>query len=133
MEITSWKGLKVLVIEDSKEERRVICDMLHEIGVTHTFEVEDGWTALEFKSSDFELADIVMCDWNMKGLNGLEVLKHFRETSTDQAFLMVSGRCDPESIMHAKAAGADGYLLKPFSCNELQTKIAAVMMQKHSL
>jgi two-component system chemotaxis response regulator CheY len=129
-DITSWKNLKVLVIDDSKVARHIMCNMLREMGVTHVFEAEDGWKALEFKSTSFDLTDLIVCDWNMPGLSGLEVLKHFQETSSAHAFLMVSGRCDPKSILEARDAGVDGYIRKPFSCDELQTKIATVLMQK---
>ena len=129
--IASWKDLKVLVVDDSKVARHIISDMLHEMGVTHIFEAEDGWKAMEFKHASFDLADIIICDWNMPGMSGLEVLKLLRESSKDMPFLMVSTRRDPQSIIEAKTAGVDGYMSKPFSCDQLQTKIAAVLTHKH--
>ena len=130
--ITSWKDLKVLVVDDSQVTRHIICDMLKLMGVTHVFEAEDGWKALEFKGAGFDLVDLVICDWNMPGLTGIELLKYFHEASSGHLFLMVTARCDPKSIQEAKEAGVDGYLRKPFSHDELQVKIATILMQKHS-
>ncbi len=130
--ITSWKDLKVLIVDDSKVTRTIIGGMLREIGVRHIFEVDDGEKAVKFKDADFGLVNLVICDWNMPGLSGIELLRYFHDASSGQAFLMVTARCDPKSILEAKEAGVDGYLRKPFSRDELQTKIASILMQKHS-
>lgn len=131
--INSWKDLRVLVVDDSNTVRQIICGMLRKIGVIHIFEAEDGLKALKFKSTDLDLVHLIICDWNMPSVSGIEVLKYVRTFSSAQAFLMVTTRCDPLSIIQAREAGVDGYIRKPFSAAEFKDKIATILIQKLSL
>lgn len=127
-----WQLLTVLVIDDSKTTRELIRSMLHEIGVKHTFQANSGEQALGPKRPSLELADLVICDWNLPGLSGLEVLKHVRSFSSVKAFLMVTARCDIASIVAARDAGVSGYISKPFSITRLKTQIETVLAPKNA-
>ena len=106
--------------------------MLHQIGVTNTFEAQNGEQALGPKRAVLEVVDLVICDWNLPGMSGLEVLKHVRSFSSVKAFLMVTGRCDVPSIVEAREAGVSGYISKPFSITRLKTQIETVFKPKHA-
>ncbi len=126
-----WQTLTVLVIDDSKTTREMIRSMLHEIGIKHTFQANSGEQALGPKREALYLADIVICDWNLPGMSGLDVLKHVRSLSAVKAFLMVTGRCDIASIVAARDAGVSGYISKPFSITRLKTQLETVLAPKN--
>ena len=123
---TGFEGLKVLVIEDEKEARTMMRDMLSTMGVTQIFEASDGKEGLRFLDMAFDLVDIVLCDWNMPNMTGVSLLKQFRSVDNQTPFLMITGRGDMNSVLEAKTAGVSGYILKPFSLNQLEAKLRII-------
>lgn len=123
---TGFEGLKVLVIEDEKEARTMMRDMLSTMGVTQIFEASDGKEGLQFLDMAFDLVDIVLCDWNMPNMTGVSLLKQFRSVDNQTPFLMITGRGDMNSVLEAKTAGVSGYILKPFSLNQLEAKLRII-------
>ena len=123
---TGFEGLKVLVIEDEKEARTMMRDMLSTMGVTQIFEASDGKEGLQFLDMAFDLVDIVLCDWNMPNMTGVSPLKQFRSVDNQTPFLMITGRGDMNSVLEAKTAGVSGYILKPFSLNQLEAKLRII-------
>ncbi len=118
--------LKLLVVEDQSEARAMMRNMLSEIGITQVFESADGREALSFLDSAFDFVDIILCDWNMPGLNGVELLRQLRSVDPDIPFLMITGRGDMESVVEAKTSGVTGYIRKPYSAKQLEAKIRIV-------
>lgn len=123
---TGFEGLKVLVIEDEKEARTMMRDMLSTMGVTQIFEASDGKEGMQFLDMAFDLVDIVLCDWNMPNMNGVSLLRQFRSVDNQTPFLMITGRGDMNSVLEAKTAGVSGYILKPFSLNQLEAKLRII-------
>jgi two-component system, chemotaxis family, chemotaxis protein CheY len=117
--------LRMLIVDDRQESRAMLKNMLLEIGVAQVFETADGKEALQFLS-DFDFVDIVLCDWNMPGMDGMALLHHLRRTDPSLPFMMVTGRGDITSVAAAKRAGVSGYLLKPYSLVRLEAKLRAV-------
>jgi two-component system, chemotaxis family, chemotaxis protein CheY len=99
------------------------------MGVTQVFDAPDGRQALNFLDSAFDMVDVVICDWNMPHMTGVELLRQLRTVSPDTPFLMVSGRADKESIMEAKNSGVTAYIRKPFSVHQLEAKLR-IMLQR---
>lgn len=123
------EDIRILIIDDEREARSMLRNMLIELGVTQVFESPDGRQGLEFMDSVPEYVDMVICDWNMPKLSGIELLRQLRSVCADIPFLMVTGRSDIESVIEAKKSGVTGYIAKPFSHKELRDKLGKVMQK----
>lgn len=124
-----FQDLKVLLVEDQSEARAMIRNMLSEIGVTQIFEAPDGREALKFIDNAFDFIDLIICDWNMPSMTGVELLRQLRTVYTDVPFLMVTGRSDFDSVVEAKTSGVTAYIKKPFSAAQLEAKIKIVLQR----
>jgi len=113
---------RVLVADDSKVTRAIISDVLHECGVDEIVEAVDGTEAVAaFQEGRF---DLIVLDWQMPGICGLEVIEAIRGTGSDVPILMVTATgTKSEHVMHAVEAGVTDYLLKPFSPATLREKL----------
>ena len=119
--------LKILVVEDQDDVRKMIKDMLENMGVAKVFEAKDGQQAFEFIDAAFDFVDLIICDWNMPELTGVELLRQIRATDEKVPFLMVTGRMDMDSVVEAKNSGVTAYIAKPFSAVQLEAKIRVVL------
>ena len=124
------EDLKILIVDDEKETRTMVRNMLSEIGVTQIFDSPDGKQGLDFMDAAPDMVNLVICDWNMPHLSGVELLRQLRSVDTDLPFLMVTGRGDMGSVIEAKTSGVNGYIVKPFSKKELEDKIIKIMQNK---
>lgn len=120
-------GLKVLIVEDQGEARAMMRNMMMEFGINQIFEAPDGREALKFIDNAFDFIDLIVCDWNMPGMSGVELLRQLRTVDPDMPFLMVSGRSDLESVVEAKSSGVTCYIRKPFSPKQLEAKLKIIM------
>lgn len=118
--------LRVLIVDDQQEMRSMIKGMLIEMGITQTFEASDGKEALSFSDAALDMVDVVICDWNMPKLSGVEFLRQMRSVSPEMPFLMITGRSDIDSVAEAKASGVTAYIRKPFSPAQLETKLRVI-------
>jgi len=120
--------IKVLVVEDDQHTMLLIRRMLLDLGVVNIFEATDGQEALRLLGS-FEgqdLINVVLCDWKMPNMSGLDVLKQIRTCDPDLPFLMITGVADVDSVIEAKAYSVTGYIKKPFSMEILRKKLRIV-------
>jgi len=124
------KDLKILLVEDQPEAQALLRNMLMELGITQIFQAGDGREALSFIDSAFDMIDIVICDWNMPHMSGVELLRQIRTVDPDMPFLMVTGRGDMESVVEAKSSGVTGYIRKPFSPAQVEAKLRIIMKKK---
>ena len=116
--------MKILIVDDSSVMRKVIkaaADVLD----LESEEAQDGIEALEKLSVDYENIDLVLLDWNMPGKTGFEVLEEIKGSDTYKSIpvMMVTTEGHKTSIVAAVRAGADNYLVKPFTVDELESKI----------
>lgn len=95
--------LRILIVDDQQEMRSMIKGMLMEMGITQTFEASDGKEALSFSDAALDMVDVVICDWNMPKLSGVEFLRQMRSVSPEMPFLMITGRSDIDFVAEAKA------------------------------
>ncbi|WP_085282424.1 chemotaxis response regulator CheY [Colwellia chukchiensis] len=117
------KNMKVLVVDDFSTMRRIIKNLLRDLGFTNISEADDGSTALPMlKDGDF---DFVVTDWNMPGMQGIDLLKAIRadEKLAHIPVLMVTAEAKKEQIVMAAQAGVNGYIVKPFTAATLNTKL----------
>ncbi len=124
------KDLTVLIVDDQPDTLSLMKNMMNEIGIKHIFEAGDGRKALDFMDSAFDVVDIIICDWNMPKLTGVELLRQVRSVYPDIPFLMVTGRGDMDSVVEAKSSGVTGYIVKPFSSAQFEAKVRAVAYRK---
>ncbi|NKB49013.1 MAG: response regulator [Alphaproteobacteria bacterium] len=117
--------LRVLLVDDSPQSLNLVKRMLHDLGSTQIFTAKNGAEALSligsFDGDDF--IDLVLCDWNMPVMSGMELLRQIRTCDPDLLFYMITGQADRSSIVEAKAHGINGYIKKPFSPDELRKKL----------
>jgi two-component system, chemotaxis family, chemotaxis protein CheY len=117
---------KFLVVDDFSTMRRIVRNLLKELGYTNVDEAEDGVIALsKLKGGGFEF---VVSDWNMPNMDGLTLLQHIRATPELAALpvLMVTAEAKKENIIAAAQAGANGYIVKPFTAITLEEKLAKI-------
>lgn len=119
--------LTVLIIEDDINTRSTLRMMLGEIGITQIFESKNGVDAMQYIDTAISTIDMIICDWNMPHKTGLDVLKEIRTIDRDIPFLMVTARADKDSVMDAREANVSGYIRKPFTMRELETKLKTIL------
>lgn len=118
--------IKILIVDDFSTMRRIIKNLLRDLGFNNTHEADDGNTALPLlKNGDFEF---VVTDWNMPGMQGIDLLKEIRK---DQALchipvLMVTAEAKREQIIEAAQSGVNGYIIKPFTAATLKEKLEKI-------
>jgi two-component system, chemotaxis family, chemotaxis protein CheY len=115
-------GKRILVVDDDSEMRRLIRRMLLRMQVDKVAEAGSAREALEQIEGEDGL-DLVICDWNMPEISGIDLFKQIHAQRPDLPFLMLTGRADVDSVVAAKQAGVSAYIVKPVSSAELGTKI----------
>jgi len=118
--------MKILVVDDFSTMRRIIKNLLRDLGFNNTQEADDGKTALPLlKNGNF---DFVITDWNMPGMTGLELLKAIRadENLKSIPVLMVTAEAKRDQIVDAAQSGVNGYIIKPFTAATLKEKIEKI-------
>ena len=121
-----YEGKKVLVVDDSAVMRQIIKKNLKELGFSELSEAENGAAGL--KKASEEPVDLIVSDWNMPNMTGLEFLKAVRADASLKgiAFIMVTSEADKEKIMEAVQAGVNQYIVKPFNAMQLEEKIKTI-------
>jgi len=123
--------VRCLVVDDSSTMRRIVINALKTIGATEVVEAANGREGLERCDSPF---DLIITDWNMPVLGGLEFVRALRaHPATEKTpVLMVTTRSLEEDIIQAGKAGVNGYILKPFTPQVLKDKIAQITVSTES-
>jgi Response regulator containing CheY-like receiver, AAA-type ATPase, and DNA-binding domains len=117
------KNIRILIVDDFSTMRRIVKNLLNDLGFTNTAEADDGNSALaELRRGPF---DMVITDWNMPGMAGIELLKAIRSDATlaKMPVLMVTAEAKREQIIEAAQAGVNGYVIKPFTAATLSDKL----------
>ncbi len=119
-------NMKILIVDDFSTMRRIIKNLLRDLGFTNTSEADDGLTALPMlQQGSF---DFLVTDWNMPGMEGIELLKRVRadENLKSLPVLLVTAEAKKEQIVEAAQAGVNGYIVKPFTSGTLKEKIEKI-------
>lgn len=123
------KDMNILVVDDFPTMRRIVRSLLKELGFNNVEEAEDGQEALgRLRSGSFEF---VLSDWNMPNLDGLEMLKQMRADAAlkELPVLMITAEAKKENIIAAAQAGANGYIVKPFTAVTLEEKLNKIFQK----
>ncbi len=115
----------VLIVDDYKTMLRVIRNLLVQLGFNNVDEATDGQMALGMIGK--KQYDLVISDWNMEPMNGLDLLKTVRAANNNVPFIMITAESKAENIVAAKTAGVSNYIVKPFNADTLKSKIVSVM------
>lgn len=120
------KNMKILIVDDFSTMRRIVKNLLADLGFTNTSEADDGrnaWPMLQNGDYDF-----VITDWNMPGMSGIDLLRAIRADEKLQRLpvMMVTAEAQREQIIDAASAGVNGYLIKPFNALTLRGNIERI-------
>jgi two-component system chemotaxis response regulator CheY len=119
--------MKFLVVDDFSTMRRIIKNLLHDLGYSNVAEADDGNTALPMlQQGDY---DFLITDWNMPGMPGLDLLKAVRADAKLKGMpvLMLTAESKREQIVEAAQAGVNGYVIKPFTAVTLKEKLDKIL------
>ncbi|AXT45559.1 MULTISPECIES: chemotaxis response regulator CheY [Chromobacterium] len=120
------KNIRFLVVDDFSTMRRIVRNLLKELGFTNVDEAEDGMVALhKLKTQHF---DFIVSDWNMPNMTGIELLKAVRADAQLKhlPFMMITAEAKRENIIEAAMAGASGYIVKPFTAATMEEKMSKI-------
>jgi two-component system chemotaxis response regulator CheY len=121
------QNMAILIVDDYKTMLRIIRNLLRQLGFNNVDEASDGATALQkLRRGEFGL---VISDWNMEPMTGLQLLKEVRSDVKLKGlpFIMVTAESKTENVIAAKKAGVNNYIVKPFNAQTLKTKMTAVI------
>ena len=123
----AYKDMTVLVVDDFVTMRRIVRKILRDLDFQNIIEAEDGLAALEVLKTT--KVDLVVSDWNMPRMTGLELLKEVRGTDKikDTPFLMVTAEAQKENIVEAVKARVSNYIVKPFTAATLEEKLVKIV------
>jgi two-component system chemotaxis response regulator CheY len=118
--------MKILVVDDFSTMRRIIKNLLRDLGFNNTHEADDGTTALPMLQSGGY--DFLITDWNMPGMQGIDLLRAIRadENMSTLPVLLVTAESKKDQIVMAAEAGVNGYIVKPFNAATLEEKIKKI-------
>ncbi len=124
--------MKVLVVDDFATMRKIVRNILKQIGFENIMEAEDGNAALRLVKS--EQVGLVVTDWNMPNMTGLDLLKAIRQDpqTANLPVLMVTAEGLKENVMDAVKAGVNNYVVKPFTAEVLQEKLETIFKKQAS-
>ena len=123
------QNMKILTVDDFSTMRRIIRNMLRQLGYNNVVEAEDGAEALSLLHR--EKVDFVISDWNMPNMSGLDLLKAIRADDNLKPLpvLLVTAEALKENVVEALKAGVNNYVIKPFTAETLKEKIDAIFKE----
>jgi len=123
----AYKDLTVLVVDDFLTMRRIVRKILRDLDFQNIIEAEDGTAAIDVLKNT--KIDLIVSDWNMPKMTGLELLRHVRadDRTKDLPFLMVTAEAQKENIVEAVKARVSNYIVKPFTAATLEEKLSKIV------
>jgi two-component system chemotaxis response regulator CheY len=122
-----WKDLTILVVDDVMTMRRIVRNILRDLQFKNIIDAEDGAAAVRILET--QKVDLIVSDWNMPVMTGLELLKWVRanEGTKNVPFLMITAEAQKDNIMEALKAKVSGYMVKPFTPQSLAEKLQRIL------
>lgn len=119
------KSINILIVDDFSTMRRILKNILRQLGYSSIAEADDGSTAVDALKAGGTTFGLIISDWNMPKMTGIELLKYVRQTEEikDTPFLMVTAEAQQDNIMEAVKAKVSNYIVKPFTAETLGEKI----------
>ena len=123
------KNIRFLVVEDQPQPMKLMTEMLKDLGAGNVFTASDGEAALTLLQGASDLVDIIICDWNMPRVSGVEVLDYVRKELPGVPFVMVTANVDSRSVDFAREHGVNAYITKPFRLEKVEATLADIVDQ----
>ncbi len=125
--MTVNKNMPILIVDDYKTMLRIIKNLLAQLGFTNVDEATDGTMA--FSKLEQKQYTLVISDWNMEPMSGLDLLRKIRADSrfSNLPFIMITAETKVDNVIVAKKEGVNNYIVKPFNAATLKTKLSAVI------
>lgn len=126
------RNIPILVVDDFSTMRRIVKGCLKELGFNNITEAEDGKIALDKLQAGNGTFKLIISDWNMPNMMGIDLLRAVRSDANLKAlpFVMVTAEAQKENVIEAAKAGVSNYIIKPFTADQLQTKLDQVFSKK---
>lgn len=123
----AYKDLTVLIVDDFLTMRRIVRKILRDLDFENIIEAEDGSAAVDILKTN--KVDLIVSDWNMPKMTGLDLLKHVRgdDKLKDLPFLMITAEAQKENIVEAVKAKVSNYIVKPFTAATLEEKLGKII------
>jgi two-component system chemotaxis response regulator CheY len=123
------KNMNILVVDDYQTMRRIIENLLKQLGFSNIEQATDGAAALQHLRTSGKTYGLVISDWNMEPMTGLQLCKEVRADANLKAtpFIMVTAESKAENVVAAKQAGVNNYIVKPFNAETLKQKMSTVL------
>jgi len=121
-------SMSVLVVDDFLTMRRILKNILKQVGYSTMHEAEDGAQALDILKAGEPKIDLVIADWNMPKMTGIELLKAIRADAQlkDMPVVMVTAEAQKSRVLEAVQAGVSNYIVKPFTAETIKAKLEQV-------
>lgn len=119
------KNMNILVVDDYQTMIRIIKNLLKQLGFNNVDEATDGRAALEKMVA--KGYGLIISDWNMEPMTGLDLLKEVRGKGNNVPFIMVTAESKTENVLAARQAGVNNYIVKPFNADTLKQKLTSVL------
>jgi len=127
-----FSNLSVLLVEDDSFAIKIAQTVLRQLKIPYVSTAKDGAEALDILNANMQRFDLIVSDWNMPEMTGLQLLKTVRVKWPSMPFIMLTGKASPEFVVQARENGVDAYVVKPFSPAQLSQKIYTVLQAKHA-
>lgn len=120
-------SIKILIVDDFATMRRILKNILKQLGFKNLVEADDGTSAWEILEG--QSIDLIISDWNMPKMTGLELLKKVRASDTHKGtpFLMVTAEAQKQNVIEAVQAGVSNYVVKPFTAEAISDKLEKIL------
>ena len=118
--------MKILVVDDFSTMRRIVRNVLKQVGLTSIVEADNGKAALKVLKK--ESIDLILCDWNMPEMSGIDLLKAVKSDDAlkNIPFVMVTAEAQKDNILEAVKAGVSSYIVKPFTAETVTEKLSTI-------
>lgn len=121
--------LKVLIVEDNPQASKLLKKVLGGLGVHQAFCSADGREAQQFLDACDDMVDLIICDWEMPNMTGIELLRQVRRVYPNMPFIMVTGNADLDSVKAAARYGVSGYIKKPYAPQQIADSLTTLVMK----
>jgi two-component system chemotaxis response regulator CheY len=125
---TQLHDLRVLIVEDNPQAANLLKKVLGGLGIHQAYRSADGREAQQFLDAANDMVDVIICDWEMPNMTGIELLQQVRTVYPDMPFIMVTGNAEAESVEIAARYQVSGYIKKPYSPQQIADSLTTLVM-----
>jgi len=122
------RDLRVLVVEDNLQAANLLKKVLGALGIHQVYSSVDGQEAQQLLDSARDMVDVIICDWEMPNMTGIELLKQVHTYYPSMPFIMLTGNADPESVKAAARFDVNGYIVKPYTPQQIADSLTTLIM-----